>query len=167
MHIAVTKSRSGASLLSDFDEFYRGSFDRVFAATYAWSGDRELARDATQEAFARAYARWNRLQREAWTLGWVTTTAINVCRRQRRKTANEVHANAPEVQTSVRGATVRMDVLLALQKLPPRRRQAVVLKYLADYPISTVAELMKISEGAVKSHIAKAKEALRGFLATS
>jgi DNA-directed RNA polymerase specialized sigma24 family protein len=69
---------------ASFDGFYRANFDRVYEIAFAFSGQREVAQDATQEAFSRAYARWRRLGRETWAAGWVMTAALNACRRQLR-----------------------------------------------------------------------------------
>jgi RNA polymerase sigma-70 factor (ECF subfamily) len=57
-----------------------------------------------------------------------------------------------------------VDVLAALRSLPERQRQAVVLHYLTDCPVATVAEVMGVSEGAVKAHLFKARAALRSGL---
>lgn len=73
----------------DFDEFYRGSYPKVFAAAFTVSGDRVAALDAVQEAFERAFMRWSRLGREPWAEGWVMTTAMNFCRRTATRTAKE------------------------------------------------------------------------------
>jgi RNA polymerase sigma-70 factor (ECF subfamily) len=55
----------------------------------------------------------------------------------------------------------RVDVLAALLALPERQRQAVVLHYFLDCPIASVADLMGVSEGAVKAHLHKARGSLR------
>jgi RNA polymerase sigma-70 factor (ECF subfamily) len=57
-----------------------------------------------------------------------------------------------------------LDVLTALRSLPERQRQAVVLHYLLDCPVATVADLMSVSEGAVKAHLFKARATLRTLL---
>ena len=63
----------------NFDEFCEAEYGGVYRAAFAFTGDREAALDATQEAFSRAFARWNRLSREQWAGGWVMTTALNLC----------------------------------------------------------------------------------------
>ena len=89
------------------------------------------------------------------------TTAFNVCRKQlgRRPLVGEL--SIPVEATDVGS---RVDIVESLQRLPGRQRQAVVLFYLADHPLSVVADLMNISDGAVKSHLSRAREALKGSL---
>lgn len=141
-----------------FEDFYAAQFERVFDSAFAFSGDRDAARDATQEAFSRAFARWRRLSRQEWAGGWVTTTALNVLRRRYRETAR------PPVLVEERpshDAHARVDLLRALRALPVRQREAAVLFYVADLPLHAVADTMGLSDGAVKSHLARARESLR------
>ena len=52
----------------------------------------------------------------------------------------------------------------ALRKLPDRQREAIVLRYYADFSEAEIASAMKISRGAVKSHTARGMTALRAAL---
>ena len=58
----------------------------------------------------------------------------------------------------------RLAVVSALRSLSPRQREAVVLRYYLDLSEDQVASAMHISRGAVKSHTARAKAALRSVL---
>jgi len=60
--------------------------------------------------------------------------------------------------------TDRLDLLAALRSLPERQRQAVVLHYLMDCRVATVAELMGLSEGTVKAHLHRARATLHDLL---
>jgi RNA polymerase sigma-70 factor (ECF subfamily) len=138
-----------------FRDLYEREFAAVFRAAYVVSGDRHVAEDATQEAFARALARWRRLGKEPWVAGWVTTTAINVVRRQlRRRTAIEGpsrHGSDPEAALDVRNA---------IRGLPRRQQQAVVLHHLLGLPLREAAQAMGCREGTVKAHLSRARSAL-------
>jgi DNA-directed RNA polymerase specialized sigma24 family protein len=90
-----------------FEDFYATEFDRVFDSAYSFCGDRQGALDATQEAFARAFARWWRLSRQ-WAGAWVTTTALNVLRRAFRKAAFERQTHQTPVSSD---PGQRVDVL--------------------------------------------------------
>jgi RNA polymerase sigma-70 factor (ECF subfamily) len=147
---------------SDFDSFCRREYPSVYAAARALTGDRETALDVTQEAFARAYARWARLGRASWAGGWVMTTALNLCRRSlRRRPPGVAPQEAPGRESKV---DARLDLAAALRQLPARQREAVVLHYLVDLPVAGVAEIMKTSEGTVKSHLARGRHSLAARL---
>ena len=141
-----------------FEDFYTAEFDRVLDSAFAFSGDRDAATEATQEAFARAFARWRRLSRQEWAGGWVTTTALNVLRRRFRDAARSPVRVDDRAPVDMHG---RIDLLRGLRALPTRQREAAVLFYVADLPLHAVASAMRISEGAVKSHLARAREGLR------
>src|SRR5688572_27147962 len=147
-----------------FEDFYAAEFDRVFDSAFAFSGDRDAATDATQEAFARAFARWRRLSRQEWAGGWVTTTALNVLRRRYRDASRSRVLLDEGTSHDEHG---RVDLLRALRALPVRQREAAVLFYVADLPLHAVADAMGISDGAVKSHLARAREGLRVSLEES
>jgi RNA polymerase sigma-70 factor (ECF subfamily) len=127
----------------------------VFRAASVVSGDRHVAEDATQEAFARALARWRRLGKEPWVAGWVTTTAINVARRQLRRRppieGPSGHGSDPETA---------LDVRSAIRGLPRRQQQAVVLHHLLSLPLAETAHAMGCREGTVKAHLSRARAAL-------
>lgn len=134
----------------------------MFRATFLMTGDRELARDATQEAFKRAYARWRRLSREPWVGGWVMTTALNLAKKRARDLPTET-----QMDDGRRGAPPsadRIDVVEALRRLPQRQRQIIVMYYIGDLPLGVIAEQLNVREGTVKAHLAQARSALREIL---
>jgi len=47
------------------------------------------------------------------------------------------------------------ELYAALQRLPARQREAIALRYFADLPLAECARVMKVSVGAVKSHLAR------------
>jgi RNA polymerase sigma factor (sigma-70 family) len=60
----------------------------------------------------------------------------------------------------------RKQVVTALRSLPPRQREALVLRYYGDLSEAQIALAMGISRGAVKSHTARAIASLRAVLET-
>jgi RNA polymerase sigma-70 factor (ECF subfamily) len=147
-----------------FEDFYRAEYENVYRAAFATCRDGNMALDATQEAFSQAYARWSRLARESWAGGWVTTTALNACKRQMRKDRWNPTARPVTEHDKTTIVSDRLQVLDALRNLPFRQQQAVLLRYYADQPIAVVAQLMNLSEGAVKTHLSRARETLRDQL---
>ena len=150
--------------MESFEEFYEMEHERVFRTTYAFCGDREVALDATQEAFSRALLRWRRLNKHDWAPGWVMTTAFNECKRAKtRRPVVQPAGGQPEPDLR----DDHMDLVAALRRLPGRQKQAVILFYIADYPVSVVADLMDVSQGAVKTHLSRARETLKQSLEVS
>lgn len=154
---ALAESRLGVDRLS-FQDFYAAEYDRVLASAYAFCRHREAALDATQEAFARAFARWRRLEREEWAGAWVATTALNLLRRHPPRVDRSVSESESPATSP---GSPEIDLLDALRTLSKRQRQAATLFYVTDLPIAVVARLMGLSEGTVKAHLSRARDALR------
>ena len=147
---------------ADFESFYKVQYPHVYRAVYLATGNRDAAFDATQEAFKRAYARWWRLSRHDWAGGWVMTTALNVSKRAGR--LREVPAEETPEGRHPEPTAHRVDLAAALRKLPARQRTATVLYYLGDQSIDAIANVMGVSEGTVKAHLAQARKKLRDVL---
>lgn len=153
----LTWEMRSASL--NFEDFYAHEFQRVYRAVWLMSGDEQAVADATQEAFARAFARWRRLADKEWAAGWVITTATNILRRRRPPSP------AADVDAEVEApAAAAVDLQRALRRIPARQRKAIVLYYVGDLSVHSVAELMGVSDGTVKAHLAQGRDTLRGLL---
>jgi RNA polymerase sigma factor (sigma-70 family) len=71
---------------------------------------------------------------------------------------------SPDMPSGEQGAISLLErsaVIAALRTLPPKQREALVLKYYADLSEAQIATVMGISRGAVKSHTARGVAALR------
>jgi RNA polymerase sigma-70 factor, ECF subfamily len=146
----------GVKVDTRFERLYRKEFPAVFRTAYLVSGHRQLAEDATQEAFARALERWRRLAGEPWAAGWVTSTAINVAKRAlRRRRLPDLPQEGTEM-----ALIERVDLHRAIGALPVRQQQAVILHYISDLPLKDVAQAMGCRDGTVKAHLARARKAL-------
>jgi RNA polymerase sigma-70 factor, ECF subfamily len=160
LNLSPPSTVSSAMARRGFDEFYAAYFDEVARAITLAAGDRELARDATQEAFARALRRWRRVGDMDRPDGWVYVVAMNRLRdhwRTRERQPQVEPAAADKYGSVVIGITVRE----AIATLPPRQRQAVVLRYLADLPLAAVAEAMGCALGTAKATLHQALRAMR------
>ena len=147
-----------------FDEFFAAHHLAVFRTVALACGDSDVAEDATQEAFARAYLRWRRVSAMARPVGWVTVTAMNEVRRRmgRRGGRCEGLDAASGAMPDPSGALVAAAELAdAVVRLPVRQRQAVVLRHFADLTLDEVAAAMGCAIGTVKSTLHAAHRALR------
>jgi len=162
--VPIARSRRDEIGAREFEDFYAVEYPKVMRGVVMAVGSTEIASDATQEAFKRAFMRWSRLRDKPWRGGWVMTTALNLCRRHLRRESMSRRFTSEAGTVSHGPVEERIDLVRGLRQLPFRQRQALILFYLGDLPLPTVAELMKISEGAVKSHLARARAALREAL---
>ena len=130
--------------------------------------DRELAADAAQEAFFQLYRKWDRISNYEDPASWVYRVAINRCKDHRRALARATRLLERLAASSSAGDGAswapELEFRDALRRLPSRQRTATALHYVAGLSVAQVATAMGISEGAVKSHLFRAREALRSEL---
>lgn len=144
--------------LTDFTAFYETHFARIGRIAYSMVRNRQLAEDAAQEAFARAFERWSRLNGEPWAAGWVTSTTLNLLRRDARR---KVWRLIPEAAYD---PTAEVELWEAISRLPRRQQQAIVLRGAYEMSIRDMARAMECAEGTVKVQLHRARLTLRDEL---
>lgn len=122
------------------------------------TGDYESARDAVQEAFARALREKASFRGDGAIEAWIFRIALRAALETRR---NSVEHEVFEVPASALPEPDHdPDLAVALRALPPRRRLVVFLRYFADLSYADIAEVCEISEGTVAASLAQARNAL-------
>jgi len=126
------------------------------------AGSPDIAADAVQDAFVAAGTRWREVSQMERPAGWIRTVAVRKLLDGHRRTSRWRRA-APTLAgpTAVTADAPDPDLVAALQALPVRQRAAVVLHYLADWPIADVAEALGVAPGTIKSNLSDARHALR------
>ena len=152
----------GTDPFRDFDAFFLTHLPAVLRLAQRMTGDRTVAEDVAAEAFARAVARWEKVgrldYREAWVMRVASNLAIDLARR-RHPTLPTRAASDPAGEVAL-----RVTMLEALRALPRAQREALVLRYLAALSEVEVAAALGVKPGTVKSHLHRAREAIRSRL---
>jgi RNA polymerase sigma factor (sigma-70 family) len=161
---AVNATGNAAELRLDrvFEDEFGLLYRAAYRVAYRLSGSREEAADCAQEACARAYTDWKRLVRRGDVTPWVVRVSGNLAidrwrklqRARRIPAASDV--DAPNAD--------RLDLARALDALPRRQREVIVLRYIADMTELAVADALGCSLGTVKTHASRALIALRRTL---
>ena len=155
---------------ADFERLYQTSYGRILGTLTAMLGDRAAAEDCCQDAFERAYKKWDMWQPIAPAEAWVHRIAINAAVSYRRKMklreVGEVirRMGRPEGPPDPQEEIERRDLALALGKLPPKQAAAIVLRHYHGYTNRAIAQALGIPERTVASRLAIAKQRLRGML---
>src|SRR6185312_13337959 len=132
--------------------------------------DIPTAEDVVQDSFVAVHEGWPQLRNAESALAYLRHTVLNRSRsvlRHRAVVDKHLPNPPPDIASAEYGALVRLEqsaVVEALRRLPGRQREAIVLRYYADFCEAEVAAAMGISCGAVKSHTARAIAALRADL---
>jgi len=132
------------------------------------TGDRALAEDLVQDAFARLVGRLRHL-RDANAFGaYLRRTIVNLStsyfrHRKVERAYLERIARAPEVTTN---PNEELDETMheALLRLPERQRAALVLRFYEDLSDVQTAEILRCSSGTVRSLVSRGMATLRSEL---
>ncbi|SHK89195.1 RNA polymerase, sigma subunit, ECF family [Roseovarius marisflavi] len=146
---------------------------RVMGHAYRLLGNHAEAEDVTQEAMLRLWKiapEWR--QGEAKVTTWLYRVVANLCIDLRRRARGVALDSIPEPEdgrasvTDHMQAEARAEALqTALDQLPDRQRQAVVLRHIEGLANPEIAEIMDITTEAVESLTARGKRALTAALA--
>ncbi|MCX4749735.1 SigE family RNA polymerase sigma factor [Kitasatospora sp. NBC_01287] len=154
-----------------FEEFASSRARRLFQVAYLTCGDWHQAQDLVQTTLAKLYVAWGRLQRSGQEVeidAYARKVLVNsyLSHRRLRRSGELAVGELPEKPAGEHGGgtELRLTLLSALRLLPPRSRAAVVLRYLEDYSIEAVAEVLGSSPNAVKSLNSRSLARLRELL---
>lgn len=152
----------------DFDSWYRARRPQVLVAVaIVCAGDHERAEDATNDAFVKAFERWDSVSSMESPSAWVTKVAIN-----RAKRSYWRHSRRIDLLNSQRLATASLDDLpdidlwQSVAALTQRQRKAIVLRYIDDLSQQEVAQELGVAVGTASATLSQARATLRSKLQT-
>lgn len=153
----------------DFAGFYTATATRVVGYLYVVLGSVAEAEDAAQEAYTRAWLRWNKVRGYEDPEAWVRTVGFRVAMSSWRKTRNRLSAHRTS-GADASGAHVpemspdRLVVVEALRRIPAEQRRALVLFHLLGLTIAEIAEEIGAPVGTVKARLSRGRKALAPYV---
>jgi RNA polymerase sigma-70 factor (sigma-E family) len=135
--------------------------------------DVATAEEVVQDSFIALHAAWKRLGDNEKAVSYLHQGVVNRARwvMRRRATVNktppDLTPGLPAAEQEALISLQRSALMSALGALPPRQREAMVLRYYAELSDAQVATAMGISIDAVKHHTARAISSLRAALDTA
>ena len=155
------------------ERLYAAHYRRLVRLSVLLVRDPETAEEVVQDSFVAMHGRWRSLDDPGKALAYLRQTVVNRSRSVLRHRGVQ-HRVAPVLEADIRrsvdetSAGVRRHVVLAaLQQLPTRQREVLALRYYLDLDEATIADVMGISRGAVKSHASRGAATLRSLLEDS
>ena len=156
---------SGRSELERLMEQYGSSLLRMCAL---YLKDADLAQDAVQETFIRAYRHIEDYRGESSERTWLMAIAINVSRDMLRTAWFRHQSRSTDIDTlPEKPAEFEFPdntVLTEVMHLPAKYREVVLLRYYEGLKLKEVASALGLSDGRVRSRLNKANELLRDRL---
>lgn len=147
---------------------------QVYAVAFRFARNHAEADDLTQETFIRAYKGLANFRQEAslktWLLRICTNLSINMTRSGRISKdsgdAVEDHDHGDQALSESRllQQERHQELYRAIDKLPPKQKETLLLKTFEDMTCEEVAKIMKCSPGTVKANVFNAVKKLRSLL---
>ncbi|MDT3441815.1 MULTISPECIES: SigE family RNA polymerase sigma factor [unclassified Pseudofrankia] len=153
-----------------FEAFFEGHHRELARLAFLLTGNKEDAEDITADALTSAWMHWDRVQAAENSLAYVRRSVANLAASQVRRHIRQRNLLAKVGRQPENPATREPDVpqalLLqwALDQLPHRKRQCVVLRYGLDLSEAETADWLGVSVGTVKSQTSKAVSELERLL---
>jgi len=179
--LLVAKAQAGD--LNAFDSLTVKYRQRLLSVIYNMTSNREDAADLTQEAFLKAFRSIGRFKGKSSFFTWLYRIGVNVTlshlqkNKSRRfysfenlseevnqETAFEVLASRSKTDRPTMLNELQEKLNEALQKLSNKHRTIVVLFEIEGLSHKQISEIMKCSEGTVRSRLHYAKQQLQGYL---
>ena len=150
---------------SAIDAFVRTYYPTILRYCHLHLSDKSYAEDATQEVFARFFRTLNQYQHYGKAQNYLYVIAANICRDFYRKPQEASIEELPEESVcEIPPLDLRLDVHMALEKLPPELREVSILFFFQEVKQKEIAKILGIGLPLVKYRIKRAKELLAGYL---
>lgn len=166
----IERARAGDALAER--ALYDAHVDRVFRLAYRMTGDEELAKDFTQDAFVRAFTRLDGFRGEAAFSTWLHSIAVSVVLnglrgiKRRRQREVELHPELPVAREErLPEPNLRKRMHAAIDSLSERCRTVFLMHDLEGYTHEEIGGALDIATGTSKATLFRARTKLRELLA--
>lgn len=132
-------------------------------------GDSQLADDIAQESYIKAYLSCDSFRNSEKFRAWIFRIGYNTFLNHKR--SQQVFSDINEAGNIMAGdasdgAFRYQELYVALERLPDKERTSVLLFYMEGYSIKEIAGIVETSQEAVKQHLSRGRNHLRGLLST-
>ena len=167
--LAMVRAGTGSE---SFAAVFNAHHKQAVRLAYLLTSDPDQAEDIVADAFTKVYVRWKKGEVRdvgAYLRRAVANEANSKLRRRylERREAAKRSGDDRGVRMVDEHAADRDVVWQAIQRLPDRQRQAVVLRYYEDLSEAETADILGCSVGTVKSQVSRGLARMQELLAAS
>ncbi len=154
-----------------FRALYEKYKDRVFATAWRIAGEHHAAADLTQEVFVKVHGEMGSFRFQSKFSTWLFRVAVNHAINRAGESGRHARIHERirregrgEAGGTKEGRPLDERVHRAIQRLSPKLRAIVSLRYLDGLSYEEISEVLEVSMGTVKSRLFLAHETLRPML---
>ncbi|MBI5471187.1 MAG: RNA polymerase sigma factor [Ignavibacteriae bacterium] len=147
---------------------------RVYDVAYRFIGDHDMAEDITQETFVKVHAALPSFRGDAEFSTWLHRITVNIALTKKRleKSKQQRHVRLDdaldgadcEQHEALHIDERRAHIERALHELPTLQRAVVILRHLNGLSTKQVSDILRCSEGTVKTHLFRGLRKMRSKL---
>ncbi|WP_416899570.1 MAG: RNA polymerase sigma factor [Minwuia sp.] len=184
--VSALAAALGATRPQDQEAVIREAIARLTRVAERYVGNREDALDCAQEALIQSIRNFERFEGRAQVTSWMHRIAVNCALTHLRRQGdreevpiddllpvfdsqdfldNGFRTNDLSADEILERDDARRQVREAIQCLPETHRAVLILRDIEERPLSEVAELLELTEGAVRVRVHRARSALRQLMA--
>lgn len=176
MILTLTNGSRNKDYENAIEVLFEENYKLVYKKTKSILSDVELAKDATQETFFRAFLKMNTLNDKSKFCSWVCSIAVNICNRMlkqkiKQKSNNiSIYDDEGKIRSNItelvdfnvpdkiyEDTEIRQELKQFIGELDIQTQQIIGMRFYNGFSIHEIAEFMGIKEGTVKSKIHRAK----------
>lgn len=158
------KPAAGAVVPLDLAALYEAYADMIYRLALVRTRNRADAEDVLQDVFFRCLRRQPDFRDQEHQKAWLITAAINSSKSLLTSAARRHGAGAESLEFLSTEDDTDNTVYNAVMQLPEKYRTAVHLFYYEGYSVEEIGKMTDTNPSTVKSHLYRAREALRRML---
>lgn len=144
-----------------YTEAVRRNSQRIFLIALSFTRQRADAEDVMQNVFLKLWKHGDSLNGPEHTDKWLTRVTVNECRSLLRFRRDTVSYEQIEAICAAPAAPEERGLISEVLRLPKDQRTAIHLYYYEELSVREIAELLRVTESAVKKRLSRARQTLR------
>ncbi|SMF91364.1 RNA polymerase, sigma subunit, SigV [Paenibacillus uliginis N3/975] len=145
-----------------FHALITGQRRRLYGIAYSYLHNENDALEAVQETVCRAWSKCGRLRNPEVFVSWLIRILINCCVDEQKRRKRVVPYE--EISVTSTGEMIndsKLDLERALNRMKPKYRHVLILKYYQDMTVTEIAKVLDCPEGTVKTRLHQGLKLLR------
>ncbi len=149
-------------------QFIKENQERFYRFAYRYMKNTDESIDAVQEAIVKALDKIHTLRNKEFYKAWFYRILINECISKIRKNKKIVFVeqsyDIPYHDKDIDKKELANIIFNAIDKLNPKHKTIILLRFYEDMTISDIADVLKINTNTVKSRLYRALDILKSKL---